>query len=940
MNIDDLADWGIPHTIIETWHHRGLDSLTQIQAAAFTHPAFRSDINIILVAPTSSGKTFVGEVAAVLTALEMRRAIYLVPMKAIADEKYRDFREAYGNPQVGLQVVISSGDHPEFDADILVGNFDLAIIVYEKFSQLLVQAPELLGMCGLIVVDELQLVRDGSRGPKLELLLTRILMAPQHPKILGLSATMKDLNGLDEWLRAEVIASQERPVPLLEGICNIDGRITWYSPEGTTSVEQSPLSSPCHDTSELLHRLVEAYSRYQQILIFVSTKDATREVAQALCRVLPSFEFQRAVADEVDLLDDTEFKGFMQREGLAHRVGYHNADLDPDERILAEMLFKTGGLKVIVCTTTLAMGVNLPSDLVIVRDVERWGPQGRVAIPTSEYKNAAGRAGRLGSRTEGRALLLAGTAFEGEQLSRNFIFGPLEEMDSAIPSEQDFAFHVLSLIASQLAQDTAQAQDVFKASYAFHVFYHEYSHELATEVSNAIAECISLGLVEDRDGLLRPSRLGLAVARAGIGISTYRVIRDAVEEASAHGLSIPALLFRLLQSREATGLAPYLRPNERDADTFRPQYAHRSDISTQSQLSVLLSQSEAPTREEDVLLKRVLLLLSWIEGNGVRDLETFFRIGLGALRTLGETTSWITESAARLAPLLGASAETSPVLSHLSDELRYGVPFQMVPLAQLRARGLGRDTLLRLIHNEAGLVVTTPDALFDTPDDSFKGVISPRQLHALRDAALASMQDMHLRHQRAHSLRLARAAPFRELVDAAYRAAGTDFERAIEDLLTTAPVSLDCVRVSRQRHGEEDLHLRYPDGVLIIQATASQDQLRNVRWEKAREVLAQGVGLNPIGFVVIGKPDFHDLAILNAERMRGETGRHLLLLPFFVLAELCVQVVEGHLSSDIFRQLLRTEVGHLSLESVTRALTAIANEVGASKDAGSHSGRE
>jgi len=918
MHARDLAKLGIPDSLIAAWERRGVGELTEIQAAALSDDRFRSGANLVVVAPTSSGKTFVGEVAAVLTALDMRRVIYLVPMKAIAEEKFREFKDTYGDPQIGLQVVVSSGDHAEYDPDILSGNFNLAVIVYEKLAQLLVQRPDLLPMCGLVVVDELQLMRDGRRGPKLEMLLTKILMSPRPPRIIGLSATLNDLNGLDTWLRAEVVESRSRPVPLQEGICDLAGVVTYYQPDGTIVEERFPVETPCKGIDQLLGRLVEMFAAKWQILVFVSTKEGTQAVAGSLASVLPSQAAPREVAEEVEVLDETAFKGFMQMEGLTHRLGYHNADLDTEERLLVERLFREGYLRVLVSTTTLAMGVNLPSDLVIVRDVERWDPdqRARVALPTAEYKNAAGRAGRLGARTEGRALLLATSQFQIEQLRRNFVHGELEGMDSAIPRERDFPSHVLSLFASRIASNEAQAVEVFKASYAYHVFYYQYPDQLVGAIQDAVAKCLDLGLIETRDGTLRPTAIGLAVAAFGISIGTYGLIREAIQSVREVGFSMPEVLLRLVQAQEIASLAPYLRVDERDRDTFRPILGSRVDVPKGSLISSVLSHPEAPARDTDTLLKKVALLVGWTEGTRIRELEPTFRVGLGAIRTLAETASWLAEAAARLSSPLGAGGETADALHRLSDELRYGVPHELVPLARLKPRGVGRDTLVRLLHNDRGLAITSVDALFDTPDEAFVGVIGPRQLELLRDAALAYVRDTQALHSRGHSLRLARVAPMKALVESAYRASGRGFEAAIRDLLTAPPLSLDCTLVTRQRHGEEDLHLNHPDGVIVIQATASEDPLRNIRWDKAREVLGQGVGLSPISYIVMGKPGFHDMAIHNAQTMSREAGRRLLLIPFSVLSELCVRVVEGSLPREDLISVLRNKTGYVSFDAI------------------------
>ena len=88
--------------------------------------------------------------------------VYLVPLRALAEEKYRDFSEKYSD--YGIRVIISSRDHREFDRDLESGNFSIAVVVYEKLSQLLVRRPERLQEIELIVADELELLSDVERG--------------------------------------------------------------------------------------------------------------------------------------------------------------------------------------------------------------------------------------------------------------------------------------------------------------------------------------------------------------------------------------------------------------------------------------------------------------------------------------------------------------------------------------------------------------------------------------------------------------------------------------------------------------------------------------------------------------------------------------------------------------------------------------------------------
>ena len=185
MTIASLVSQGIPQILIDAWSNDGIKSLTECQTQVFAHQPLWEGRNILVVAPTSSGKTFVGEALAAKSALALRRAIFLVPFKAMAEEKYAEFTERYGS--LGISVVISDGDNTRFDRDIRRGDFGIAVIVYEKMAQLLIQSPGILVDCSLIVVDEIQIIADPNRGPSLEVLLTHIRRLNNQPQIVGLS---------------------------------------------------------------------------------------------------------------------------------------------------------------------------------------------------------------------------------------------------------------------------------------------------------------------------------------------------------------------------------------------------------------------------------------------------------------------------------------------------------------------------------------------------------------------------------------------------------------------------------------------------------------------------------------------------------------------------------------------------------------------------------
>jgi hypothetical protein len=201
--------------------------------------------------------------------------------------------------------------------------------------------------------------------------------------------------------------------------------------------------------------------------------------------------------------------------------------------------------------------------------------------------------------------------------------------------------------------------------------------------------------------------------------------------------------------------------------------------------------------------------------------------------------------------------------------------------------------VIRLVKNEKGVVFDSYDQVLGTPVNDFTGIISPAAAQRLKQAILDQTREVLRRRRQGHLHRLEVAGRSTALLQAAYSAKGRDLERTLETVLTGDPFGFNCVRIGKQRHGEADLHLTHPKGLVVIQVTASDDDRKPIGWDKAREVLGSAVGRNPISYVVIGRPDFHHGAQVNADGLRAEGLRPLLLLPLPVMMELYVLALEG-----------------------------------------------
>lgn len=212
MRIAALEAYGIDEAVLEVWRSGGHERLLPIQENAVRDAKVLEGKNVVVFSPTSSGKTFVGEMAAVQVARQNRRVVYLVPHKALAEEKFNEFKTRYGG--LGIRSVISTRDHREFDRDIRRGQFHIAVVVYEKMQGLLVVSPSMLRHVGLVVIDEFQMIGDHSRGADLEILLTKIKTSARKAQIIGLSAVLGSSEQLARWLDAGLCKTERRPVEL------------------------------------------------------------------------------------------------------------------------------------------------------------------------------------------------------------------------------------------------------------------------------------------------------------------------------------------------------------------------------------------------------------------------------------------------------------------------------------------------------------------------------------------------------------------------------------------------------------------------------------------------------------------------------------------------------------------------------------------------------
>jgi len=734
--IRDLRKYGLPDTLLEIWEHQQGEFLLPVQEVAVQRYGLFEGQSLIISSPTSSGKTFVGEMAAMRATFAGKRVLYLTPLRALAEEKYQTFRDRYGS--YGVKVAVATRDRHEFDRAIEQGDYHLAVLVYEKLSQLLVRHPHLLRGVALVVVDELQMLGDAERGAGLELSLAKLLGCEPRPQLLGLSAVLREAEPIAEWLEADLLLQDERPVELYRGVL-LNGNFRYKSYNTGEEGQERFVDTESDDPTEVLLTTVTHLARQdEQILIFLKAKRDTVQCALALASSAQLPPAQTALA-ALDGCEETALKAQLTT-AFAGGVAFHHADLTSEERRLVEAAYRRGELRVIACTTTLAFGVNLPASTVFVEPMkwatdERTGTPIEMPVSWAEYENISGRAGRLGFREEfGRSILIAVNQFQADLLWNGYIQGEQEQFTLA-PGQAGFADRVLNVIASKLCSTRDEVAAFFALTYVGFLRRgakpsqtDETAHELDTILDSLVQARL---LNRSEDGRLEASSLGEVAARRGVQAAT--AVKLARFFSQARDRAVPELELLHLFSLTADGKRLYvpLSTTEHRSRVYESMLNERLPEDGQppgEELGRLLHASMLPTSKEVRSAKLSLLLSEWIKGDALSGLESRYQCYAGTIKALTDEISWLADAANEVAEVMGWTAAEH--LKDLADCVRFGVGPDGLALARAQLPGLDREALRSLVA--AGF--DSPAAVQEAAPEILAAYLSPSQIETLRAA--------------------------------------------------------------------------------------------------------------------------------------------------------------------------------------------------------------
>uniref|UniRef100_A0A3B4ZRH4 Helicase, POLQ like n=1 Tax=Stegastes partitus TaxID=144197 RepID=A0A3B4ZRH4_9TELE len=406
--------FGLPSRVKELMLKlRGISSLYDWQQTCLNLDCVQQRRNLIYSLPTSGGKTLVAEIL-ILRELLCRKkdCLFILPYISLVQEKVRGL--ASFGLELDFMVEEYAGSKGRFPPVRRRNHRSLYVATIEKAHSLvnsLIEAGRLEEL-GLLVVDELHMLGDGSRGAVLEMTLAKVQFMSKTTQIIGMSATLGNIRDLQTFLRAENYSDDFRPVQLKEFV-KVNDTIYEVDPKEENCFRFSRLLNFKYSSSmqkvdpDHIIALVTEVIPTHSCLVFCPTKKNCENVAQMICRYLKEEFLQHHEADKSVLLRQLKEAGNgsvcpVLSRTVPYGVAYHHGGLTSEERRLVEEFYSGGALCLLACTSTLAAGVNLPARRVVLRSPYVASD----FLKRSQYKQMVGRAGRAGIDSVGESILI------------------------------------------------------------------------------------------------------------------------------------------------------------------------------------------------------------------------------------------------------------------------------------------------------------------------------------------------------------------------------------------------------------------------------------------------------------------------------------------------------------------------------------------------------
>lgn len=630
--------------------------------------------NILVSAPTASGKTLIAMLAIMqFLATKQGKIVYLTPLRALASEKFSEFKKMekidFGRTP---KVAISTGDFDSVDKES--ESADIIVLTNEKMDSLIRHGVEWIDKIGLVVADEVHLIGDPDRGPTLEIIMTKLKELQDKPQILALSATITNSEELSEWLGCKLVSSEWRPVPLTEGVFD-GGTILWNNGD-SVEIESSIRGPP-------IDLCLDTIKNGGQSLVFAETRARSASLAakgaDAVSKLLSNSEKKELGAASKKLLDDNEHTELIKTLSalLKKGVGFHHAGLNQGCRAIIETQFKNGKIKLLASTPTLAAGVNLPARRVVISKIERYDVKSARNKPISvlEYKQLCGRAGRPQYDDFGEAIIVGNS--NAADLIEYYVNGIPEPIVSQLTDDKALRIHILSHVVSNPGIKNDEILDFFLKTLAG---LQTRKNTLKFSIEIAKKFLLRENLIVQKAERFAATEFGKKVAMLYIDPITAIYFKRGLEVVSKSKKHTLGFLHLISSSEE-----------------FFPKFSLRNK--DYEILNVLLENHSSELIEqisEYDCSRSLLALHSWISESSEIRLSDNLNIESGDMHRMAETADWLTYCLYELAKLL-ERADLLEELAALRKRILYGIKEELVDL--VRIKGIGRVRARKLFDH-------------------------------------------------------------------------------------------------------------------------------------------------------------------------------------------------------------------------------------------------
>jgi len=505
--------------VIDFLKSEGYEELFEPQEQSVKAGLFDEKKNFLITIPTASGKTLIAMLA-ILSHLSKHKTkvVYLTPLRALTSEKFEEFKKLEKlNLGRKIKVALSTGDSKEKKEKL--ENADVIFLTNESMDANLAFQKDWIYDIGLVVSDEIHLIGDNTRGPTLEIILTRFksgFIGKNPPKIIGLSATISNSNELADWLNCELVESTFRRVPLSEAVYSRH-IITNQDREETEGNFAKNRQESRHPKAWIGLGLDTVAEKHQCLIFAMTRKNAVAWAKEAGLDVVKELKpNQKKELEKISkkILPKEDYDNTKLTSELAKTVkngtAFHHAGLDQRCRTIIENAFKDRHIKLLTATPTLAAGVNLPARRVVIPSVMRYTNNGLEKISILEYKQMCGRAGRPQYDDIGESIIIA----KGypDEILEHYVDGEPEPLESkTLDEDSSLRINLLGFIYTASKFNPTSYEKIIKFfSQTFAAYQLSDDSVLEKKITKQLEKLKEYGMITDENGF-EPTKFGIRI---------------------------------------------------------------------------------------------------------------------------------------------------------------------------------------------------------------------------------------------------------------------------------------------------------------------------------------------------------------------------------------------------------------------------------------------